>query len=219
MLVERQRPHLLPLGQGVEGKLGAERRHRPDAPGVGQPEDPPAGRRGVVDELERSCAASGCADRDRHGSVDREVDQTRVTAGALVGLGRVLDELEDPGAEIAQHAHEPADLVPRREPRCDGPVVRGLVVMGAGRREAVRAGCERVAQLLFHGGEVVVVGLVDEGALPHRERPQRRVPDVGRVVDALREPVDRVEVFGERGPRPVDPRHHPAGGSRTGIDS
>ena len=76
-----------------------------------------------------------------------------------------------------------------------------------------RAGRERVGELALHRREVVVGGLLVEGALAHRRRAQRRVADVGGVVDPLREPVDRVEVLGERLPAPLD-----AGGERARVD-
>ena len=44
--------------------------------------------------------------------------------------------------------------------------------------------------------------------LPHRPRPQRRVPDVGGAVDRLGQPVERVQVLGEGLPAPLDPRRH-----------
>ena len=87
------------------------------------------------------------------------------------------------------------------------------MLVDARRREADRARLHRVAQLTFHQGEVVVGRFFLEGPFTHRPRTQGGVPDLRAVVDALRLPVDRVEVLGERFPLPVDTR-----GQRAGID-
>ena len=73
--------------------------------------------------------------------------------------------------------------------------------------------CIASRQLAFHQREVVVGRFFLEGPFTHRPRTQRGVPDLRGVVDALRLPVDRVEVLGERFPLPVDAR-----GQRAGID-
>ena len=53
--------------------------------------------------------------------------------------------------------------------------------------EPIRAGLQGIGQLGLHRGEVVVGGLFLEGTLAHHVGPQRRVADVRRVVDSLRE--------------------------------
>ena len=67
---------------------------------------------------------------------------------------------------------------------------------------------QRVGELSLHQREVVVGRLLLEGALPHRPRAQRRVPDVGRVVDRLRAG-DRPR-RGTRGTSPSSIRATPA---------
>ena len=57
------------------------------------------------------------------------------------------------------------------------------------------------------------VACSSKARVAHDVGAQRRVADVGGVVDALREPVDRIEVSGEVGPGPLDP-----GGERRGRD-
>ncbi len=79
------------------------------------------------------------------------------------------------------------DLVPRREARRDRPVVGGLVVLAARRREArsPRPAAPSASWPAI-SGEVVGGRLLLEGPLAHRPGAQRRVADVGRVVDRLR---------------------------------
>ena len=87
---------------------------------------------------------------------------------------------------------------------------------GARLREVVNPiapAAQRVVELARHQREVVVGRGLVERALAHRPRAQRRVPDVGRVVDRLRQPVDGVEVLGERLPAPLD-----AGRERARVD-
>ena len=126
---------------------------------------------------------------------------------ALLGIGRqhvLAATFEDAGAEVAHDAHQPAELVPRREARRDRTVVGRLVVLAARGREADRAGAQRGVELTLHEREVVVGRLLLEGALPHGPRAQGRVADVGRVVDGLRQAVDGLQVLRERLPAPLD---------------
>ncbi len=71
---------------------------------------------------------------------------------------------------------------------------------------------QRAAQLCLHRGEVVVVARLLERALTHDVGAQRGVADVARVVDALGQRVDHVEVLREGLPSPVDTGLH--GGTR-----
>ena len=145
---------------------------------------------GTLDSTARSRIASSTASR-RSGSMPR-LNSRR--------------DLEDAGAEVAQDPDEPADLVPRREPGRDRSIVGRLVLVGARGGEPDRTGLHRVAQLALHERELVVGRARVEGALAHHVRAQRRVADLRGVVDALRPPVDRVEVLGEGLPLPVDAR-------------
>ena len=198
-------PQRTPFREPVEGQLGAERRHGADAPAVGQPEHAPAGGRGGVDQREGPAAAT--PDGDGHAGAHGQVEEAGVTPG-IVRRRRVLHELEDTGAERAQHTDQLGHLRPRGHPGGDGAIVGGPVVLGARGGEPVGPGPQGILQLGRHGFEIVRTGLLVEGALAHDERAQRRVPDVGGVVDALGLSLDRVEVPGERRPGPVDPRRH-----------
>ena len=79
-------------------------------------------------------------------------------------------------------------------------------MLAARRGEADGARPQRVGQLAHHEGQVVVGGLLLERPLAHGPGAQGRVADVGGEVDALGQPVDGVEVLGERLEAPVDPR-------------
>ena len=81
-------------------------------------------------------------------------------------------------------------------------------MVGARGGEPVRAGAQRVAQLGAHRLEVVGGGLLGEGPLPHHVRAKRRMPNVCRIVQRLRQPIDGVEILGERRPAPVDTGRH-----------
>ena len=59
-----------------------------------------------------------------------------------------------------------------------------------------------------HGLKLVRRWRLRERALAHDVGPERRVPDVAGVVDALRERVDGVQELRERLPRPVDAGQH-----------
>ncbi len=115
-------------------------------------------------------------------------------------------------AGVGHHTDQVAQLRPCRESRRDRTVVGRLVVLTARRREPDGAGLECIGELSPHPREVVVGRLLLERALTHRPRAQRRVADVGRVVDRLRQPVDGVEVLGEGLPPPLQRRQ------RLGVD-
>ena len=109
---------------------------------------------------------------------------------ALLGIGRqhvLAPAFEDAAAEVAHDADQLAHLVPRRETGSDRAVVGRLVVLAARRGEPDRPRAQRVGELRLHQREVVGGRLLLEGALAHRPRAQRRVTDVRRVVDGLRQ--------------------------------
>ena len=120
-----------------------------------------------------------------------------------------------PAPIVAHDADERCDLVPVGEAAGDRAVVGRLVVRRCDGREADGAGAQRVAQLARHRREVVLGGLLLEGALAHGPGAQRGVADVAGVVDALGQPLERVEVLGEglpgprRCPRPSPPPRCP----------
>ena len=56
LLLQRQRPNRCPFGQRVERQPAAERRHRPDAARMGEPEHPATGRGRGVEHFQRPAA-------------------------------------------------------------------------------------------------------------------------------------------------------------------
>ena len=82
------------------------------------------------------------------------------------------------------------------------------MVGGAGRREAHRTGLNGFLREGAHAGKLVGGRLIRERALAHDVGAQRRVPNVARVVDTLRQRVDGVEELGEGLPGPLDARLH-----------
>ena len=66
---------------------------------------------------------------------------------------------------------------------------------------------------MLHRAHVIVCGLLLERALPHDIGAQRRVPDVGGVVNGLGQFVDHGHVIAEGGPIPADGGGHGFGGN------
>ena len=96
----------------------------------------------------------------------------------------------------------------------DRPIVGRLVVLAARRREADRAGADRVLELAGHRARGRRRSPRSSNARsPIAHVRSARVPDVRREVDALRQRVDRVEVLGKGLEAPVD-----AFGQRDRID-
>jgi hypothetical protein len=80
----------------------------------------------------------------------------------------------------------------------------GLMRVGAGRREAERAGSQRCFGQPPHFGDVVLCSsLAIYTAIPHHENSQRMVRDLRGDIDRARHPVERVEIFGEALPIPL----------------
>src|SRR5262249_56791373 len=138
----------------------------------------------------------------RHSRLDGEIAETTQIIPRAVGVaaGVLARDLEDAGAEIAQHAHELTDLVPRGDTARYGLAVRRLVIAGARGGEADGAGGESVGELPLHRGEGSRGGWLRGRPLAHRVGPERGVPHVARVVDALGPALDRLEVLRVRLP-------------------
>ena len=75
-------------------------------------------------------------------------------------------------------------------------------------REPERTGTDRVPDLVRHRAQVVLAGLVFEGAFTHHVGPQGRVPDVAGVVDRLGQAVDHVHELGKGLPLPGNALQH-----------
>src|SRR5262249_57606768 len=86
--------------------------------------------------------------------LDGEIAESAQIVPRAVGIApRVLArDLEDAGAEIAQHAHELANLVPRGDAARYGLAVRRLVIAGARGGEADGAGGAGAGELAAHRG-------------------------------------------------------------------
>ena len=83
-------------------------------------------------------------------------------------------------------------------------------------REAHGAGRNRLLHLALHFRHIVLGGLLAEGPLAHHVGAERRVADVARVVDALRQGVQHVHELGVGFPAPVDTSQHGVAGDVLG---
>ena len=157
----------------------------------------------------RTSSAPGCR---------REVAHPREGPRRVVsGSGAIMPPSAPskmPAPSVAHHADEPHDLVPRREPRRDRPVVGRLVVLAARRREADGAGADRVRELLRHRAR----GRRRRPRASNARSPIAHVrsaewPMFAAKLMPFGRRVDGVEVLGERLEAPVD-----ALGERRRID-
>ena len=197
-----------PLRQRVEGQLGPERRHVPMPRGWVRPNMRPPAAAAASMQLEGTAAG-----RWRPMAIGTPVSTARSTSRSSrsarsSGGRRVLDELEDAGAQLAQDPDQPATSSQAASREATGRssevswcIVREVVNPNAPARRASRSSAR-------HRLRSSSVRRVGEGPLAHHVGPQRRVPDVGRVVDRLGQPIDRVQVLGEGLPGPVDPCGH-----------
>ena len=169
------------------------------------------------------CHASGSwsfwRERERHRPPDRggELAHPR---HLLVGRGEVLPErarrceLEHTAAELAEHAADSEQFVFGRERAGHRFTVDRHVRDRATGREAERAGFDAFAHDARHRLDVFRRRRLVLGApLPHHVPAHRAVRHLRADVEQLRQPVDRVEVLGERLPLPLD-----AGGERGTRD-
>ena len=67
---------------------------------------------------------------------------------------------------------------------------------------------DRGAQFAFHRGQIFGGRFVAKRPLTHGVGAQGRVTDVRGIVDALGQPVDRVQIFAKASPRPGDASLH-----------
>ena len=75
-------------------------------------------------------------------------------------------------------------------------------MFAAGGRESDRPRAQGGLELVAHPREIVRVRRLVEGPFAHRPGAQRGMADVRRIVNRLREGLDRVEVLGKGLPAP-----------------
>ena len=148
------------------------------------------------------------AEGERHPRLGGQHLETLECAGPDCGVGgqhAAIDPFED-AAPLRSHDPDQRDhLLPGGQAGRHGPVVGRLVMLDPRGGEADCARLEGVRQLACHESQVVGCGLLLERPFAHGPGPQGGVPDIGGEVDALREAIDGVEIFGERLEAPVDP--------------
>src|SRR5260370_4827237 len=153
------------------------------------------------------------AERDRHGGVDRErLESILVIADALrIESGVFGCDFQYARAFLTHHTDQLPHFVPIRETARDRLPVGRLMVARARGREADCAGANRAADFALHRGQVFRRGFIGKRAFAHYVGAQRRMANVGGVVDALGSLIDRVEVLRKRLPRPLDTGLHRLG--------
>ena len=186
------------------------------------PEHAPPGLGGGVQQIQRivhARAARRYAKGDRHAAFYRESKQPVVDGLAYRGVGRTgfpfARILEQAASRFPHQAHEVGEFLPRRMIRCHRPVVRlrQLVARRTRTGETDSARVERIEQFSLHRPQVIAACLLLECARAHDVRAQRRVPDVGGVVDRLGQLVHHIHVLPERCPVPADRGRHRLGGN------
>ena len=152
----------------------------------------------------------GLHHRERH----RPVDLSREADHPVEFTHRTVDVL--PRRAVRCHLEHRLAAGGHRSPECeqlvlggigtrDGFTVDGPVGLGAGGREAQRAGLDRLLDDARHAGDVLGVGgLVARTPFTHHVAPDRAVGHLGSVIDCQPLLFDRVKVFGEALPLPGD---------------
>ena len=150
----------------------------------------------------------GEPEADRAAGLRRQLAHPRDLAG---GSEQVLahdpggSELDDPGAELTQHAADAEQLVFRGERARHRLAVHRGVHGGAGGRKAKRTSLNRGPDDVGHRSDVLGRGgLVTRSPLAHDVRAYRAVRHLRGDVDRARHLLDRVEVVGESLPAPLD---------------
>ncbi len=171
------------------------------------PGDLPALGRDLVEEPEAVAPltgrpASGLRDGDMDGAPGPERERAQVLADD--GVADARGELEHADAQLAEHTDQRVDLVPVGDEARNRVACEGAVDRRARCREADRTVAQGRCQLLAHRGKLRDGGHVRVRALAHHVAAQRGMPDVTRIVHALRRRVHRVEIVAER---PPSPRH------------
>src|SRR5229473_7748834 len=216
---ERQLADITPYRQLVERHHGLEREHDVQRAAVHLDEHAAAGSGGFVGERKilapvvRRAMRAEHAERDRYAGVDRErLEAILIIADALrIEPGVFGCDFEHARAFLTHHTDQLPHLVPIRETARDRLPVGRLMVARARGREADCAGANRAADFALHRGQIFRRGLIGKRAFAHYVGAQRRMANVGGVVDALRSLVDRVEVLRKRLPRPLDTCLHRLG--------
>ena len=176
----------------------------------------PAGFGGFIRQLEkrapivRGLGRAEHAERDRHARIDSQgfepitivLNPFRVESGVFTG------DLKHPRIQLAEHADQLTDLVPGSEPTRNRLAVRRLVVARARGGKAGGARLNGTADFTLHGFEIVVGRFFSKSPLTHDVGPQRGMTDIGRIVNAFGQPLNRIQVFRIGGPTPLDACFH-----------
>ena len=178
---------------------------------MAEPEDPRTGSGRLVEERQDATRVAGRADGERDAGLGRQLDElAHCGPGAKLRRRRILDELKCADRQASPRtatrwrtsSHEASRDATGRSSDVWWCWVREVVNPIAPAMSAARSFCR-------HRREVVVGRLLPRTpAPPWRKCAARCGRCWRRVVDPLGQPVDGVEVFGERGPRPVDARVH-----------
>ncbi len=132
------------------------------------------------------------------GDVEHRLQHGLVAAGRNVG-----NELQQPAARVDDPAGDLFDLLAGRVVTRDRRTAFGLVDGQPRRCEAQRPDLDRLFGQRPHLGQVVGGRRLAVGAtLTHHVDPQRGMRQIGGDVDVAPAGLQRVQVFGERLPRP-----------------
>ena len=148
------------------------------------------------------------AEHDGPAGVHRDAAEF-LQEGALGGAaGDIGAELEDAGIQPAHDGRQMGQLAPVRHPARHRPAVRARVGDGARGGQPHRARAERLLDDPRHRLEVIVGRKLVQRARAHRIHAQRRMADIGAVIDRLGQRLHRRQIFREGLPGPVDAGHH-----------
>ena len=182
-------------GSRSNGRRRRERQQHVDAAAVRLADHAPADRGDRVDQVEHLVAArigGDDAERHRHAASRPRASRMRRRAPARAARGRATARARSPPSKMpaptsaitptSSHSssHDARRDATGRSSDVSWCSLRDVVKPDRAGRAATSASCARIAR------QVVVGRLLLERALAHRPRAQRRVADVGGVVDALR---------------------------------
>ena len=146
------------------------------------------------------CASD--SDSGRPDALDHRAHELELAVG--VGI-EVRDQLDHPVPGVGHARGDRLELVDPRPQRRRRVAARGPVVQRPRRREPDRAVTHRLGGQFAHGRRVLLRRILQAGGpFPHDVEAQRAVGELRAQVDVVRPALDRVEVFAEALPRPLD---------------
>ena len=159
-------------------------------------------------------AAAEHAKRDGHAGVNgQRLEATEILVDPVgIEPDVFVRNFKHAGVHLPHDTDQLADLVPGRETARHRLAIRGLVVVGARGGKANGTRPNRIAHFPLHRFQVIGRGGVGERPLPHHVGAQRGMANIGGVVDALGQALDRIQVFGIGCPTPLDASLHRLGG-------